>query len=62
MFFIVILCLWLSRCQSVFVRADDAPRLASERAVISTKFGDVHLGFFPDVRHHHGLLFALFQN
>lgn len=60
MFWVTILCLWLTGCQSVFVRADDAPRLASERVVISTTFGDVHFGFFPDVRHHHGLPISLF--
>eukprot|EP00892_Ulva_mutabilis_P003844 jgi/Ulvmu1/1831/UM119_0050.1 len=40
-------CLALGALSVVF--ADDLPRLAPERVVISTTFGDVQVGFFPDV-------------
>jgi len=47
-----LLSLWLATSGFLSVLADDDPRLSPLRVIISTTFGDVHVGFFPDVRHH----------
>eukprot|EP00898_Chlorokybus_atmophyticus_P008270 jgi/Chlat1/8444/Chrsp80S07924 len=38
--------LWAAQCSA---QDEDEPRMGSERAVIQTSFGDVELGFYPDL-------------
>jgi hypothetical protein len=46
----VILCLfWLIACEAANVEVV-VPRLSKERAVFATKFGDIQMAFFPNVR------------